>query len=570
MAEERILQKKFGNTGGTTEFGSFGSLAEGSPVTTKNLDTIQALDTFLRGWYGATGSASEPPRIEDMNGLFFLLFSQIRYILESGIPEWLNNAEQLYYANRSVVIYNGSIYLAIQGDDAGNTNAQRNPATETAWWRLLVSVEGAVNVIGAQTIAGIKTFTSIPVLPGSSPTSDNQATRKKYVDDLIAAVASAITTLEERTITVGNGLTGGGDLSQNRAIYGVDSSVSAKGVVQLNDATNSTSTTQAATANAVKKVQDNVDIVAETVSFAEIFDYVVDSNAKYQALCDGSVSAVNVFVREGNWSASGSWLLSDTGTRRIVGESGAKLIGGTSSNATIDGDSGVDKSDPSVYSITGLSVVNNSGVALRYCENISHCSITGKNYGIRDCKAVSFCTISVSASSLTGIGRGIYDSSFISGCISYAEGGSQGGRGYSYENCINLENCKAEIDIYVGTAGTEDVIGRGFFNCEYLSNCNSSVKVEATVDAAYAYGMYGCKYITNGVSVAEAVTGQGVIVGFGFYECEYISHGLGQGIGISDGRGFAYCEFVYAPSTSSSGTTSKYLDTNGVDSNSAL
>jgi len=35
----------------------------------------------------------------------------------------------------------------------------------------------------AQTITGIKTFGSIPVLPASDPTSDNQSARKSYVDD---------------------------------------------------------------------------------------------------------------------------------------------------------------------------------------------------------------------------------------------------------------------------------------------------------------------------------------------------------------------------------------------------
>ena len=39
---------------------------------------------------------------------------------------------------------------------------------------------------GNETIAGIKTFTSIPVLPASNPTTDNQASRKAYVDGLDA------------------------------------------------------------------------------------------------------------------------------------------------------------------------------------------------------------------------------------------------------------------------------------------------------------------------------------------------------------------------------------------------
>lgn len=42
---------------------------------------------------------------------------------------------------------------------------------------------GHVDTTGAETIAGVKTFSSIPVLPASDPTTDNQAVRKKYVDD---------------------------------------------------------------------------------------------------------------------------------------------------------------------------------------------------------------------------------------------------------------------------------------------------------------------------------------------------------------------------------------------------
>lgn len=40
-----------------------------------------------------------------------------------------------------------------------------------------------VGLSGDETIADIKTFSSIPVLPASDPTTDNQAVRKAYVDD---------------------------------------------------------------------------------------------------------------------------------------------------------------------------------------------------------------------------------------------------------------------------------------------------------------------------------------------------------------------------------------------------
>ncbi len=42
--------------------------------------------------------------------------------------------------------------------------------------------EQRVDLTGNQTVAGIKTLTSIPVLPASDPTSANQAVRKAYVD----------------------------------------------------------------------------------------------------------------------------------------------------------------------------------------------------------------------------------------------------------------------------------------------------------------------------------------------------------------------------------------------------
>jgi hypothetical protein len=39
-----------------------------------------------------------------------------------------------------------------------------------------------------QTLYGVKTFDDIPVLPASNPTSDNQAARKKYVDDNVPGI----------------------------------------------------------------------------------------------------------------------------------------------------------------------------------------------------------------------------------------------------------------------------------------------------------------------------------------------------------------------------------------------
>jgi hypothetical protein len=48
-----------------------------------------------------------------------------------------------------------------------------------------------VRTTGNQTINGTKTFSSIPVLPGSNPTSANQAARKAYVDAQVSAIPVA-------------------------------------------------------------------------------------------------------------------------------------------------------------------------------------------------------------------------------------------------------------------------------------------------------------------------------------------------------------------------------------------
>ena len=46
----------------------------------------------------------------------------------------------------------------------------------------------------AETVAGIKTLSSVPVLPASDPTADNELARKSYVDDSVIASEIAVST----------------------------------------------------------------------------------------------------------------------------------------------------------------------------------------------------------------------------------------------------------------------------------------------------------------------------------------------------------------------------------------
>lgn len=71
--------------------------------------------------------------------------------------------------------------------------ASMTPVDQTAGRAAIGAAADAVVVklTGDQTVAGIKTHTSIPVLPASDPTTANQAARKAYVDSASAAAASS-------------------------------------------------------------------------------------------------------------------------------------------------------------------------------------------------------------------------------------------------------------------------------------------------------------------------------------------------------------------------------------------
>lgn len=66
------------------------------------------------------------------------------------------------------------------------------------------TVRGVVTT-GAQTYNGVKTFGSIPVLPGTDPTTANQAARKGYVDAIALTVDKSLLKLACRTVAVTNG-----------------------------------------------------------------------------------------------------------------------------------------------------------------------------------------------------------------------------------------------------------------------------------------------------------------------------------------------------------------------------
>lgn len=114
----RVFQKLFGSNGTTTDFGQFGSLAAGSPTTTKDPATIQGLSAFLDGWASAVISSNRPA-LEDLNGLFLLQFRQLAYLFQEGIAEYDSSTE---YHRFSVVKKTGTfeLYGSLINTNVGN------------------------------------------------------------------------------------------------------------------------------------------------------------------------------------------------------------------------------------------------------------------------------------------------------------------------------------------------------------------------------------------------------------------------------------------------------------------
>ena len=126
----RVLQKIFGSSGGGSEFGQIGSLAAGSPSYSKDLDTIQSLTQFLEGLFAITNSGAQPPRIQDINSLYLLFSSQLKYLFQAGIPEWIATEE--YYIG-SICQVAGVLYTSKTGT-SGSPNVG-NAVTDTTNWK---------------------------------------------------------------------------------------------------------------------------------------------------------------------------------------------------------------------------------------------------------------------------------------------------------------------------------------------------------------------------------------------------------------------------------------------------
>lgn len=130
----RVFQAVFGLNGNQSHFGQFGSRATGPGVQSKDPATIQALTAFTNdGWKDAINTANKAPFLEDMNGLFLLIFRQIAYLFQEGNPEW--DAGTTYFIG-STVKKTGTFefYGSLVDNNVGNALPSQ---TDNASWQYL-------------------------------------------------------------------------------------------------------------------------------------------------------------------------------------------------------------------------------------------------------------------------------------------------------------------------------------------------------------------------------------------------------------------------------------------------
>lgn len=112
----------------TDNIGIFGSKKAGASAWSSDPDSIQSAH-YLNGWTDAVVS-NQAPCMDDMNALQYVFSYMIKYLYQTGLPEWLSTEE---YYQFSFVRYNGSVWVSVYNGQNTDT-----PQDSSAKWKRLV------------------------------------------------------------------------------------------------------------------------------------------------------------------------------------------------------------------------------------------------------------------------------------------------------------------------------------------------------------------------------------------------------------------------------------------------
>jgi hypothetical protein len=96
---------------------------------------------------------------------------------------------------------NPGLYIIVQTSTGSPLGVQSVTGTGVDNTDPFNPVMSSVDLTTAQTVAGIKTFSSFPVTPSSSPTTQYQVSNKKYVDDNLLALQNKILKVRTQSST---------------------------------------------------------------------------------------------------------------------------------------------------------------------------------------------------------------------------------------------------------------------------------------------------------------------------------------------------------------------------------
>ena len=160
--------------GSATNNGVFGSLQANSPTITSDVEQLQSLSAWGEGWNAATETSEELPPLEEIQGVEYVTTYQQAYIMQEGIPEWA--ATVTYYKGclaKEVTSTGFRIYNSLTDNNTGNL------LSDTSNWKKVMDSDDlyafestVVHDTGNETIAGVKTFSSSPLVP-TPPSGDN-------------------------------------------------------------------------------------------------------------------------------------------------------------------------------------------------------------------------------------------------------------------------------------------------------------------------------------------------------------------------------------------------------------
>ena len=111
----------------TDNIGVFGSKKAGASAWSSDPDTIQSV-SYLNGWTDAVVS-NQAPCMDDMNALQYVFSYMIKYLYQTGLPEWLSTEEYYQY---SFVRYNGYVWISVYNGQNTDTPQDSSPK----WKRL--------------------------------------------------------------------------------------------------------------------------------------------------------------------------------------------------------------------------------------------------------------------------------------------------------------------------------------------------------------------------------------------------------------------------------------------------